>query len=318
MLTGGHTTLLSPDAAQTAIDGVLYEEFERERTPSYVGVDSMFFKTDGTDTIAFIWDEDSNVGAFEETGEQEELNTTNTFIANTKTVRSKKWVKRIPVSDEAFRADQVGKRERIGRQIGERGRHTKDKEGVIRTYGDAFDGNYFTTPDGGALASNSHTAVKLGSTVDNLETGALTADTLWNVFVSLQTQLAQDGEVGGYMPAGVLTCTTQYKHLKEIMNSEAIADSAENNLNIFETDYGRVAIGQSVYLNSAADSGTYKATAVHVVSDQHQVMRKVFYDLSTDLIEPRYSSTDSWEYRARYHEVAFPGTWQGYAGLAGA
>lgn len=318
MITGGHTTLLSPDACQTAIDAVLFETFERENQPSYAGVrSSVFFKNSPVDTIQFIWDEDSNIGSFRETAEQEEILTENTFVGNQKVVRVKKWMKSIPVSFEAFKTDQVGKREQIGRQIGDRARLTQDKIGIIRTYGDAYDGSYFTCPDGVALASASHTTLK-SATVDNLESGALTPDTLWTSVVSLQTQVAQDGEVGGFIPSGMLTCTSQYKHLKEILNSTAIADSAENNLNVFETDYGRISIGQSPFLNSAEDAGTYKATAIHIVSTQHQVMRKVLSEMSTDLIEPRYSRTDSYEYRARYLEVAFPGTYEGYVMLAGA
>lgn len=319
MLTGGHTKGLSADAVQTAIDGVLYERFEREAQPSYFGVrNSEFFRQSNTDMQAFIYDEDSNVGQFNETAEQEVITTDDTFIGRQTTRNIVKFTKRIPVSVEAFRSDQVGKRERIGRQIGDRGRLTQDKLGIIRTYGDAFDGNFFTCPDGETLASNSHTALKTGDTIDNLETGALTPDTLWNTFVSLQTQLGQDGELAGYVASAVATNTTQYKALKEIMNSELIANSAENNLNIFETDYGSVAIAQSPFLNSADDLGTNKATAVHVVSDGHEMHRMVHEDMTTDLIEPRYSETDSWEYRARYQEVAFPGTFQGYAGLTGA
>jgi len=121
-----------------------------------------------------------------------------------------------------------------------------------------------------------------------------------------------------HSPRGLLTCTTQYKHLKEILNSELIADGGENNLNIFETDYGRVSLGQSLYLNSAWDSGTYKSTAVHIVSDYHFLYRKVLSEVENDLIEARYSRTDTNEYRSRYLEVAFPATWEGYEMLTGA
>lgn len=319
MLTGGHTKGLSPDAVQTAIDGVMYERAERESQPSYFGVrNEEFFRNSEIGTQAFIYDEDSNVGAFNETAEQEVIKTDNTFIGRQTTRNVTKWTKRIPVSVEAFRADQVGKRERIGRQIGDRARLTQDQQGIIKTYGDAFDGNFFNCPDGENMASNSHTALKTGDTIDNLETGALTPDTLWNTFVSLQTQLGQDGELAGYTASAVATCTTQYKSLKEIMNSELAANTAENNLNIFETDYGMVAIAQSPFLNSAADLGTNKATAVHVVSDGHEVHRMTHESLNSDLIEPRYSETDSWEYRSRFQEVTFPGTFQGYAGLTGA
>lgn len=320
LITGGFTTLLSPDACQTAIDEALYESVDRPLAPSYVGVDnSVFFKTSPIDTIAYVFDEDSNVGGFLETSEQEEIKSENTFIGNQKTVRVKKWMKSIGVSVEAFKTDQVGKRTQIGEQIGSRMRVTKDRTAMVRVYGDAADGTYFTTPDGDALASASHTALKTGGNVDNLESGALTPDTLWTTFVTLSTQPGQDGEISGiHSPRGVLTCTTQYKHLKEILNSELASDSGENNLNIFETDYGRVSIGQSLYLNSAWDSGTYKATAVHVVSDYHHLYRKVLSEIDNSLIPPENSRTDTWEYRSRYLEVAFPATWEGYALLAGA
>ena len=298
----------------------MFEALERPNSPSYAGVDNnLFFKSSPIDTIAYIWDEDSGVGGFLETSEQEEIKTENTFIGNQKTVRLKKWMKSIPVSIEAFKTDQVGKRQRIGEQIGSRMRVTKDRTAMVRVYGDAFNGTYFTTPDGQNIASNSHVALKTGETVDNLETGALTPDTLWTAFVSLHTQKSQDGEISGiHSPKAILTCTTQYKHLKEILNSELSADSGENNLNIFETDYGRIAIGQSIYLNSAWDSGTYKSTAIHLVSDFHSIFRKVLSEVENDLIEPKYSRTDSWEYRSRYLEVAFPGTWEGYLGMQGA
>lgn len=319
--TGGHTGGLSPDAVQTEVDGVIYTtEAERSMQPSYVGAPStVFFQQGTTDLRKFIFDEDAAVPNVDEVNEQEEVPTVNTFIGNTKEISLTKNTNDLPVSWEAFKVGGIGaeKRTKLGQQIADAIVRTRDEKAMVRTYGDAFDGTYYSTPDGDALASNSHTTLR-GDNVDNLETGALTPDRLWNTFVSLQTQLGQHGSVNGFLPAGVLTCSTQYKKVKEIMNSEAIADSAENNLNIFETDYGRVSIGQSPFLNSAADGGTYKATAVHVVSAQHSIMRKVFAGIETTLIKPEYTRTHSYVYRYLFDEVSFPGTWSGYAGLTGA
>lgn len=318
---GGHTGGLSPDAVQTEIDAIIFDtEAERSNQPSYVGATSgTFFQQGTTDLRKFIWDEDSAVPNLDESGEQELVKTVDTFIGNTKEVELTKNINDLPVAWEAFKVGGIGaqKRSKLGKQIADAVVRTRDEKALTRTYGDAFNGTYYTTPDGDALASNSHTTLR-GDNVDNLETGALTPDTLWAGFVSMQTQLGQHGSVNGYLVNGVLTCATQYKKLKEIMNSEAIADSAENNLNIFETDYGRVSIGQSPYLNSAADAGTYKATAVHLVSAQHSMMRKVFAGLETTLIAPEYTTTHSYVYRYLFDEVAFPGTWAGYVGLAGA
>jgi hypothetical protein len=317
MPTGGHTTRLNPDACQTAIDAVLYSNFEREEVPAYLSSrNDMFFNQGTTDSIAFLWDEDSNVGAFQATDEQEEILTENTFIGNQKSKRVTKYTKSIPVSWEAFKTDQVGKRDRIGSQMGDRARLTQDKLAIQTTYGDAFSGTFNTTPDAANLASNSHTTLK-GFTVDNLETGVLNPDNLWTCTVSLGNQLAQDGELGGHLFGGWLGPLVLYKTAKEVMNSNLIANSAENNLNIFETDFGEVAIKQSQYLGSAYNNVSNANTSYHLISKGHQIMRKVLSDVSTDLIDPTKSRSDSWEYRARYAESTFPGTWEGYLGCSG-
>lgn len=317
MPTGGFTTQLSTDACRTAIDGVMWEEFTREQNPSYLSAsDDFFFKQDNTDKIAFIWDEDSNVGEFQQTGEQEELLNTDTFIGNQKTKVSQKWTKQVPVSDEAFRTDQIGKRARIGTQVGDRARVTQDRTMVQDTYADAFAGSVNTTPDAANLASNTHTTLK-GFTVDNYETGALTPDNLWTAVNSLASQKAQDGDAGGHVFEGLLVPFTLYKTAKEVMNSALIANSAENNLNIFDTDYGEVRIRASVFLNSTYNSATNANTSYHLVGRNHAITRKVLYELNTVMIEPQYTSNDTYLYRSKYHESHLDGTWSAYVGADG-
>lgn len=315
--SGGFNGQLSLDAVITAIDAALYEEYEREQNPGYVRAsDGLFFQQGSTVGKGFIWDEDSNVGSFDETEEQEEILASDTFVGNQKTVLSRKWTKRIPISDEVFRADMIEKRSRLGRQVGDRARLTQDKNALQDTYADAFAGAVNTTPDGDALASNSHTTLK-GQTVDNLETGSLTPDNLWTLTVSLAQQKGQDGDVGGHVMAGFLSNFTLYKTAKEIMNSSLVANSAENNLNIFDTDYGQVTIGASVFLDSAYNSATNAATSYHIVGRNHMVQRKVFYGLTTYSTSPENTDNDCHVLTAKYHEVAFPGSWTGYAGSNG-
>ena len=316
-IVGGFTPDLSPDAVSTAIDAVLYENYDRERQPSYLSArDEMFFKVGGIDTWTFIYDEDQNVGMFEEHAPQAEVITTDSRIGNQTTARVVKYMKSIPIAWEAFKADQVGKREQIGKNVGDRARLTQDFNAVLNTYGDAFAGSVSTTPDGDALASNTHTTLS-GGNVDNLETGALTPDALWTLVTSLANQRAQDDEPGSYLFEGMVVPFTLYKTAKEILNSVALANSAENNLNIFETDYGQVQLKASVFLGSTYNGATNANTSYHVLSGNHQIARKVFADLNTDLIEPKYSRTDSWEHRSRFAEVSFNGSWNGYAGSNG-
>ena len=315
--SAGHSGELSPDAVLQRINGVLYEEFTRESNPGYVAASNpWFFKQGNTVGIGFIADEDSNVGAFQETGEREEILASDTRIGNTVTYRSQKYTKRIAISDEAFRADMVGKRAEIGRQVGERARMTRDKNAMLDTYADAFAGSVGTTPDGQAAASNAHVTL-LGATVDNLETGSMTPDNLWTAVQALANQDAQDGELGGHLFEGLMTNYLLYKTAKEILGSPLEADSGENNLNIFETDFGHVALGASVFLNAANNSATNAATSYHVMGRNHQVTRKVFYDMTTYMTEPQNTDNDAHVLTAKFHEVEYWGSWTAYVGSSG-
>ena len=317
MIIGGFTGVMSPDAVQTEIDAVMYERYNRTQQPQYLSAsDELFFKQGPLDTLSFIWDEDSNVGAFQKTAEQEEILASDTFIGNTKTKASQKFTKLIPVSDEAFKADKVGKRQKIGEQVGDRAKLTQDQTALQETYGDAFAGTYNTTPDGQALASNSHVTLK-GQTVDNLETGSLTPDNAWTVVTSLANQKGQDGDAGSHTPAGALVPFLLYKTAKEVLNSQLIANSAENNLNIFDTDYGTLQIRASIFLGSTYNNVTNANTSYHFIGENHMVTRKVFYGLTSDMIEPKYSGNDTWMYQYKYHETAFPGSWTAYVGSNG-
>ena len=314
---GGHTYQLSPDACQTEIDAVAWEKYQRTQQPGYVSAqDSWFFKQSSSELLAYTWDEDSNVGGFDETDEQEELTNSDTFIGNTKTKKMQKWTKQIPVSLEAFKADNVGKRAKIGEQMGDRARLTQDKKAILNTYGDAFDGSVNTTPDGEALASNSHTTLK-GVTVDNLETGVFDADNLWTIVQSLANQKAQDGEAGSYVFEGLMIPFILYKTAKEVMDSSLVPASAENQINIFDTTYGTVRIAASIFLGSTYNSATNANTSFHVTSSQHMINRKTFMGLSTTLIPPENTANDSWIYRARFMESHFPETFSGYVGSNG-
>jgi len=108
-----------------------------------------------------------------------------------------------------------------------------------------------------------------------------------------------------------------YKTAKEVMNSSLIADSAENNINIFDTDYGAVRLGASIFLDSTYNSATNASTSYHVLSRNHMVMRKVFYGLTTLMKTPLETDNDCYALVAKLNEVCFPGSWTGYVGSNG-
>jgi len=313
---GGHSGLLSPDAVKTAIDGVAWEEFTRETQPGYLSATDPFFFKQENNGYVNVYDVGSNVGAFEKVGEQEVINNTNTLIGNTVTKFSQKYVKQIPISDEAFRDDRHSVRAQLGKQVGDRARYTIDKFGLLESYGDAFAGATNTTDDAVALASNSHVTLG-GLTVDNLETGALTPDNLWTATVSLAGQKGQDGELGSHVFEGLVTPFLLYKTGKEVMNSQLLANSGENNINVFDTDYGEVRLAASAILGSAFNSATNANTSYHLVGRNHQITRHSFYGLVTSMLNPEQTTTDSYVMRYKFHERTYPKTWTGYVGSNG-
>jgi len=89
------------------------------------------------------------------------------------------------------------------------------------------------------------------------------------VTTSLANQPAQDGDAGSYVFEGLVVPFLLYKTAKEVMNSTLVANSGENNLNIFDTDYGTVAIRASVFLGSTYNGATNANTSYHVLSTRH-------------------------------------------------
>jgi hypothetical protein len=295
----------------------MLERFTREEQPEYLSAtDAWFFKQGNTVGNAFIVDADSGVGEFDAYDELEDIASTDTYIGNQKIRISKKYAKQIPVSAEAFRADMVGKRQSIGEQVGKKARQTQDKQAIARTYADAFNGILDTCDDGVNLASASHITLR-GVTIDNLETPALDPDGLWTCVQTLANQKGQDGDAGSHVFKGLLVPFGLYKKAKETLDSSLIADSAENNINIFDTIYGQVRVKESIFLDSTYNSNTNAATSYHVLGEDHQISRKVFYGLNSEMVEPKYSTNDAWNFRWSYNEMAYPGSWTAYVGCNG-
>ena len=130
-------------------------------------------------------------------------------------------------------------------------------------------------------------------------------------------QKAQDGEAGSYVFEGIMVPFILYKTAKEVMDSSLVPFSAENQINLFDTVYGTVRIGASIFLGSSFNSATNANTSYHVLSSNHMATRQVFMDFNTDLIDPTKTANDSWAYRGRFLEAHFMQSFSGYVGSNG-
>lgn len=315
--TGGQTTQLSPDDTQTAIDSVAKEVYNQMGQPAELEpTDGTFFKQERFTSNAHIWDEYSGVPNIVSNQEQEVVKTVDVFIGNQKIQKVVFYKNDYPISYEAFKTEKGFIRDEFGSDVAKAVKNTQKVISLVNCLGDAFDGNNFTTPDGQALASNSHTTLR-GDTVDNLETGAMSPDDFDTLARSLESQIGQHGDWGGNVLAGVAVSRNIYKHTKQVLNSVLEADGAENNMNIFDTDYGYIKIKQSPLLSANFNSGSNANTAYHVVSENHHIVRRTLVDMNLDMIEPKYTATDSYVERVRFAEVTYPETHFGYAASSG-
>jgi ribosomal protein S17 len=167
------------------------------------------------------------------------------------------------------------------------------------------------------MISNSHVSGS-GDTVDNLETGALSADNLFTVVKSLRLQKAQDGDLGSYHADGLLVPVNLHRTAVEIADSELKTNTANNNLNYFSRVYPGLVVGSSEYLDSAYNSLNSNAdTSYFVVSKLHSITRAVRVGIEREYVDAKYDRKRRAFYRARFSERVYAGTWGGLVGSNG-
>lgn len=166
-----------------------------------------------------------------------------------------------------------------------------------------------TTIDGVALFSNSHVNLN-GDTVDNLETGALTTDTLNASIVSLRGQVNQTGVIAGYEPKFLLCSSTLHLTAMATAKSVLRAGTGNNDLNYFSELYPGMEVLYSPFITST--------TAYFVGSFTHGVTRFEREGLSTTLVPWQNQPTDQYVYKMRAREVVDSIDFDGLVGSTGA
>lgn len=175
--------------------------------------------------------------------------------------------------------------------------------------------NAFTTSltaDGVALISASHTLIG-GGTVSNLVSGALTPTTLNDGIVSLAQQKNQAGVILGNNPSVLLVPPALFKHATEITQSALIADSANNNLNVYRSAFG-LTVYTSPYIGAASGGSD---TAWFLLSRNHSVTRLIRQGIQTALRDWTYSNNRTYFYQANFREAVYAPDYVGIVGSTG-
>ena len=309
--------VISPNTIQSGLDEIFSSAYEMDKQPGEVRADdSLFFRQDNTEWLNIQIEESMGPGDFEEVEEDEEVPEATVRTGNKTTIEVFEYDKDIPIPQRYQEASShYGTVAKWVEELGVRARTSRDKFAFRRSYGDAFSG--VDTPDGADLCSSTHTALD-GTTVDNLETGALTPANLEVVVRSLRLQRAQDGDLASYHADGLLVPTILHPDATEITQSELKAGTAQNELNYWSKVYPGLKVGSSEYLDSTYNTlNTNANTSYFAISQRHSIIRAVRVPLQKEYVEPQYDRRRRAFYRARFSERVYAGTWGGIVGSNG-
>ena len=174
--------------------------------------------------------------------------------------------------------------------------------------------NAFTTAltaDGAALIA-SRTLLN-GSTSTNVISGALSNTTLNTAIVALAEQTDQAGVVLGQQAKYLVVPQALFVHATQITDSALVADSGNNNINVYRSAFG-ITIYTSPYLGANAGGSD---TAWFLLSENHTITRIIRQGIQTFLRDWGYSSNRTYNYQANFREVVYAPDYQGVVGSTG-
>jgi hypothetical protein len=306
-------------AIKAGLDEIFFQEYDYESQPDQVlASDPLFFRQDSTEWGAIQNAEFSGPGDFSEVEDDEEVPEGNVRIGNKQTLDVKNYEQDVPFP-QAFLEDSEKYAIKQGAvaEMGVSAVTTRDKFAYRRSWGNPFDATNNPTPDGAAMCSNSHTTLS-GDTVDNLETGTLSADNLKVIVRRLRLQKRQNGALGSYHFDALLVALNLFETAVELTDSELKPGTVNNNLNWVSNIYPGVRVGTNEYLHSDYNTITSNVdTSYFAICRRHKVTRSVRKGIETEWVDPMYDRKRRGFYRARFRERVYPGTWSGFVGSNG-
>ena len=290
----------SPRVAHTALDFVFNQQFNYQDAQTAglaTARDPLVFKQDVASGDQVIYDQFMGAGYFtQRQTEESELAQGNPRVANNVILTVLDFAKAVDVPKNFMKDEKHGVVKRNVSDMGYKGRLSQDNYAIDRW---ALGFTTVTTNDGVAWFSNSHTAIN-GSTVDNLETGVATPANLETLIVRLGRQVQQDGTLGYHHAKLLFVPLNLLKEGTEIVDSELLAGTGNNNINYLSKRYPGLQVKFSPFLD---DTST---TAYFLAGDRHSATRWVNEDVNTNYIPWNISKNWVGSYQAGYREVVNP------------
>jgi hypothetical protein len=180
-----------------------------------------------------------------------------------------------------------------------------------------FRGGFTTvnTADGVTWFNVAHPLIG-GGTQSNVISGAASAlspTSLNTAITALVEQKDQSGVVRGSSPSTLVVPPALWKHAIEITESALIADSGNNNLNVYRSSLG-ITVWTSQWLGSVVGGSD---TAWFLLARRHGICRLVRQGIETRLTDWQYSNNLTYRYQANFREEVFVADYAGSVGAVG-
>lgn len=266
------------------------------------------FKPQDTTHAAWIQSINKGSGLFPSIGETQTVPLSTPHVTNKQTTLIQTFAQGIDISKQLFDDNMHGVWAEDVKDFAIKAKDTMDYTafGLFR--------NGFTTAltaDGNAIFST-HTLIGGGTQVNN-STSALTPTSLNTAIVNLMEQKDQSGVVRGSAPKVLLVPPALWKHAREITDSALIADSGNNNVNVYRSALG-ITVWTSHWLGTVAGGSD---TAWFLLAARHGFTRLIRQGLETALTDWRYSNNLTYRYQANFREAYFCADYAGSFGSTG-
>lgn len=299
---------------QTELDKVFFQQFDYDET--FPGVahatTAEIFKPQETTHAAWIQSINKGSGLFPAIGETATVPLSTPHVTNKQSTRVLTFAQGIDISKQLFDDNMHGVWAEDVRDFAIKAKDTQDYN-AFRIFRNGFTTEL--TADGVSFFNTAHPLIG-GGTQSNTASGAgsvLSPTSLNTSIVNLMEQKDQSAVIRGSSPAVLLVPPALWKHAREITDSALIADSSQNNVNVYRSALG-ITVYTSHWLGAVAGGSD---TAWFLLAKRHGVTRLIRQGLETALTDWRYSNNLTYRYQANFREEVFVADYAGAYGSAG-
>jgi len=296
---------------QTELDSVFFQSFDYDET--FPGVahatTAEIFTQQETTHAAWIQSVNKGSGLFPTIGETVAVPLSTPHVTNKQTTLVNTYAQGIDISKQLFDDNLHGVWAADVADFALKAKDTQDYTafGLFRL---GFTTNL--TADGVSIFNAAHPLIG-GGFQSNYITATLTPTSLNTALVSMVEQKDQSGVIRGSTPAVLLVPPALWKHAREITDSALIADSGNNNLNVYRSTLG-ITVWTSHWLGAAAGGSD---TAWFLLARRNGFTRVIRQGVETRLTDWQYSNNLTYRYQANFRESYFCADYAGSVGSDG-